>query len=70
MPSLQSKEAIERRNIADLAAEFALPVAEVRALYEAQRTRLMQGARVGKYFPIFAVRNIRKFLTEKRHGLA
>ena len=67
MPSLQSKEAIEKRDIASLAAEFALSVAEVSALYEAQRVRLMQGAKVGKYFSIFALRNIRRQLTESRH---
>jgi len=66
MPSLQSKEAIEQRSIAGLATEFALPLAEVIALYEAQRTRLMKGAKVGKYFSIVAVRNIRQQLTQKR----
>ena len=69
MPTLQSKEAIEQRNIAALAAEFALPLVEVSALYEAQRTRLMQGAKVGKYFPIFAVRNIRQQLAGKQGSL-
>ena len=66
IPSLQSKEAIERRNIASLAAEFDLPLAEVSALYEAQRERLMTGAKVGKFLPIFAVRNIREQLTQRR----
>ena len=66
MPSLQSKEAIEQRNIASLAAEFAMPMTEVSALYEAQRARLMNGATVGKYFSIFAVRNIREQLTKCR----
>jgi len=60
MPSLQCKEAIEKRNIAGLAAEIALPPAEVRVLYEAQR--LMRSATVGKYFSVFAVRNIRRQL--------
>jgi len=66
MALLQSKEAIEKRNIAGLATEFALPLAEVRVLYEAQRTRLMRGASVGKYFPVFAVRNIRRQLAQRR----
>jgi hypothetical protein len=66
MPSLQSQEAIEKRNIAGLAAEFALPSAEVRVLYEAQRTRLMPGASVGKYFSVFAVRNIRRQLSRRQ----
>jgi ribosomal protein L13E len=66
MQPLQSKEAIERRNIADLAKEFTLPLAEVRALYEAQRARLMKGAKVGKYFSIVAVRNIRLQLAKRR----
>jgi hypothetical protein len=66
MPSIHSKEAIEQRNIAGLAAEFALPAAEVRALYEAQRTRLMRDASVGKYFSVFAVRNVRQQLVRQR----
>lgn len=45
MQSLQSKEAIEQRNIAGLASEFSLPLAEVSILYEAQRPRLMKGAK-------------------------
>lgn len=62
MPRLQSKEAIEQRNIASLAAEFGLSLAAVGTLYEAQRKRLMSDAKVEKYFPIFAVRNIRELL--------
>ena len=63
MPSLQSIEAIEQRNIVSLAKEFSLPTEEVRILYEAQRTRLMKDATVGKYFSIFALRNIRQHLS-------
>lgn len=66
MPALKSKEAIERRNMADLAKEFALPLADIRVLYEAQRTRLMTGATVGKYFTTFAMRNIRVQLRKRR----
>jgi hypothetical protein len=69
MPSLQSKEVIERRNIEALATEFSLPASEVSALFEAQRVHLMRGAKVGKYFPIFAARNIRKQLELKRTRL-
>jgi len=65
MPSLQSAEAIEQRSIAGLAAEFALSLAEVEVLYEAQRTRLMKGAKVGKFLSIVAVRNIRQQLAQK-----
>jgi hypothetical protein len=63
MPSLQSREAIEQRNIVSLAKEFSLPTGEVRVLYEAQRALLMKDATVGKYFSIFAVRNIRQHLS-------
>lgn len=66
MPTFRSKEAIEQRTIADLAAEFSLPVAEVRGLYEAERARLMKGAKVGKYFSVFAVRDIREELTRRQ----
>jgi hypothetical protein len=69
MPSLQSQEVIEQRSIAALAAEFALSLAEVAALYDAQRTRLITGAKVGKYFSTFAVRNIRQQLAHKRTSL-
>jgi uncharacterized protein YlxP (DUF503 family) len=69
MRALQSKEAIEQRNIANLAKEFALSIAEVGALYEIQRERLMKGAKVGKYFSIVAVRNIRQQLAQKRTSL-
>lgn len=66
MRSLQTKEAVDKRNIAMLAKEFALSLAEVGTLYEAQRIHLMEGATVGKYFSIVAVRNIREQLTPKR----
>jgi hypothetical protein len=70
MPSLQSKVAIEQRNIEALASEFSLSNEEVGEMFEVQRAHLMQGARVGKYFPIFAVRNIRKQLELKRAALS
>ena len=66
MPSLQSTQANEARNIAALEKEFELSPGEVSAMYEAQRVRLMKGAKIGKYFPIFAVRNIRELLRGKR----
>jgi len=69
MLSLQSVEAVEKRNIESLAKEFALPIREVGDLYEAQRARLMQGATVGRFFSIFAIRNIRQMLMQ-RHSLS
>jgi len=65
MLSLQNAEAVEQRNIASLAKEFALPFNEVVDLYEAQRARLMDGATVGKFFSIFALRNVRQMLTQR-----
>jgi hypothetical protein len=65
MLSLQNAEAVEQRNIASLAKEFALPLREVGDLYEAQRERLRKGATVGKFFSIFAMRNIRQMLTQR-----
>jgi hypothetical protein len=37
-------------------------------MYEIQRLRLMEGATVGKYFAIVAVRNIREQLSPTRKG--
>jgi hypothetical protein len=68
MPSLQGPDAVENRNIAELSDEFHISPEEVGLLYEAQRTRLMAGAKVGKYFPIFAVRNIREQLASRNSG--
>jgi hypothetical protein len=68
MPSMQGPEAVEKRNIAELSDEFNISLEEVRMLYEAQRTRLMSGAKVGKYFPIFAVRSIRQQLASRKLG--
>jgi hypothetical protein len=68
MPSLQGPDAVESRNIAELSDEFHISLEEVSLLYEAQRTQLMAGAKVGKYFPIFAVRNIRQQLTLRKSG--
>jgi hypothetical protein len=68
MPSLQGPDAVEKRNIAELSNEFHISLEEVGRLYEAQRTRLMSGAKVGKYFPIFAVRNIRQQLASRTSG--
>jgi hypothetical protein len=62
LQSTQATEATEARNIAALAKEFDLPLADIRTLYEEQRTRLLQGAKVKKYFPVFAMRNIRELL--------
>jgi hypothetical protein len=50
----------------DLAAEFELPLEEVGAMYDEQRMGLMPGAKVGKYLSIFAVRNIRLQLSQRR----
>jgi hypothetical protein len=68
MPPMQGQEAVEKRNIAELSDEFNISLEEVGLLYEAQRTQLMSGAKVGKYFPIFAVRNIRKQLASRKLG--
>jgi hypothetical protein len=69
MPALQGSEAVDKRNIAELSEEFHMSLDEVSGLYEAQRMRLMLGAKVGKYFPIFAVRNIRERLVLQNLGL-
>jgi hypothetical protein len=43
-------------------------IQQVSAMYEIQRLRLMEGATVGKYFAIVAVRNIREQLSPTRKG--
>ena len=57
---------MDRQSIANLAMEFSVSLEEVGTLYDAQCTRLMQGATVGKYLSIFAVRNVRQQLTQRR----
>ena len=66
MPTAHSKETLDRQNIADLASEFAIGVGEVSALYDAQCKRLLLGAKVDRYLSIFAVRNVRQQLTQRR----
>ncbi len=53
-----------------LAREFALPLDEVRRLYEHTRAELASGAQVHHYVPIFAVRRLRELLRRRADSTA
>jgi len=55
-----------QRIIERLARESQVPVGEVSRLYEDARARLAVGARIKGYLGIFALRNVRKMLRERK----
>lgn len=55
-----------QRTIERLARESQVPVGEVSRLYEDARARLAVGARIRGYLGIFALRNVRKMLRERK----
>lgn len=55
-----------QRAIERLARESQVPVNEVAQLYEDARTRLEVGARIRGFLGIFALRNVRKILRQRR----
>lgn len=55
-------EAVKHRAIEDLAEESHLPFDQVARLYEREYARLDLGARVKKFLPIFAYRNVHEQL--------
>jgi hypothetical protein len=57
MPN-QLDESVKRRAIESLAKEFKQPFDLVAQLYEQERAKLMLGARVTSYLPIFTLRNV------------
>lgn len=59
--SPHQKHAIER-----LARESQLPVSEVARLYEEARAKLAAGARIKAFLGIFALRNVRKMLRQRK----
>jgi hypothetical protein len=58
------------RIIAFLAQESAESIDEVTRLYELERAGLEAGARVKRFLPIFAIRNVRAALRQRRIKLA
>lgn len=45
-----------------------MPVSEVARLYEEARAELEAGARIRSFLGIFAIRNVRKLLRQRRAG--
>lgn len=56
----------QQRAIEVLARESQVPVDEVAQLYEDARTQLEVGARIRSFLGIFAIRNVRKVLRQRR----
>ena len=55
-----------QRTLERLAQESQVPVSEVSRLYEDARARLAVGACIKGYLGIFALRNVRKMLRERK----
>jgi len=64
------KPADHQRIIAFLARESAASIDEVTRLYERERAGLEASARVKRFLPIFAVRNVRAALRRTRINAA
>lgn len=61
-----SNRSHQQRAIEVLARESQVPVDEVAQLYEDARTQLEVGARIRGFLGIFAIRNVRKVLRQRR----
>ena len=57
-----------QRAIEFLAQESQVPVSEVAQLYEDARGELEVGARITSFLGIFALRNVRKMLRQRRRA--
>ena len=55
-----------QRTIEFLAREAHVPVSEVAALYENAHAELEAGARIRGFLGIFAMRNVRKLLRQRK----
>jgi len=51
-----------------LANEMQVPISEVARLYGSELSKLMIGAQITGFLPIFAIRNVRKLLSLRRTG--
>jgi hypothetical protein len=65
MPPTNDKQPDQERIVASLALECHLPISEVAALYEHERSELASGAHITKYLHIFAVRNVLEVLRRR-----
>jgi hypothetical protein len=61
-----SNESHHQRAIEFLARESQAPVSEVAQLYEEARAKLEVGARIRSFVGIFALRNVRTALRQRR----
>jgi len=61
-----SNESHHQHAIEFLARESQAPVSEVAQLYEEARAKLEVGARIRSFVGIFALRNVRKALRQRR----
>ena len=56
----------QQRTIELLARDAQVPVSEVAALYENSHAQLAAGARIRGFLGIFAMRNVRKLLRQRK----
>lgn len=59
----------ERRAIECLAQESRVSIDEVTRLYERERVRLEEGARITSFLAIIAARNVREILRQRHNGM-
>lgn len=57
---------VHQRTIEHLARESQLPVDEVAQLYDNARAELEAGARIKGFIGIFAIRNVRRLLRQRK----
>ena len=60
---------VHQRTIEHLARESQVPVDEVAKLYDDARAELEAGARIKGFIGIFAIRNVRRLLRQRKPGL-
>jgi hypothetical protein len=66
MARIRNDEVEESLAIESIAAEFHLPIVEVRHTYERQLARLKSAARVPQFVTLFALRSTREALQAGR----
>jgi hypothetical protein len=65
MPAPDEKQPDQGRIVASLAVECHMPVGEMAALYEHERSELASGAHITKFLHIFATRNVLEILRKR-----
>lgn len=66
MSALQEKQPYQQRIVALLAEECEVPVDDVAKLYEHEHAALAVGAHITNFLHIFAIRNVREILRNRR----